>query len=300
MNDQNKIESNPLKMTVIIPVFNRKPVTLWCLEQLNIQHRKNLEIVVVDDGSTDGTAAAIRKDFPTVHIVKGSGNWWYSKSVNEGLKYALENINSDCYLLLNNDINFEDSYIDAVLKMLHKYNDEAIIFGSISFNAENAFQPVFLGIKKFIPWLNKQYCYSHEEYSAALKAGVETWDSSFLPGRGMFFSKDTLLKNGLLDESFPQYTSDYEFSARGRKSGIKTRLCLEAVLYSQEKMTGPGSPKNKPTFKKFLLSLFNKYSPTYPINNYKLIKKYTDMPLLMPISFLVILSGKFKAYFKYK
>ncbi len=300
MQDNDTIQSSASRIAVIIPVFNRMLITLNCLEQLTANERKNIDIVVVDDGSKDGTAEAIRIKYPAVHIVYGSGSWWYTRSVNEGLRYALKNTSCDYFLLLNNDIDLGYSYLDIVHGILDKYKNELTIFGSVSFNAENIIQPVFLGIRKFIPWRNKQYCYSYSDYMAALHEGKEVLDSAFLPGRGMFFSKKTLLHNGLLDEGFPQYASDYEFSARSNTAGIKTRVCLHAILYSHEKLTGAGSPKNKPGFYEFLSSLFNKYSPTYPINNYKLIRQHTGTPLLMPLSFLFVLSGKFKAYFKYK
>lgn len=288
-----------MRLGIIIPVFNRKSVTLKCIKQLYAQVLDKMEIVIVDDGSRDGTFESISLNYPNVHIVKGTGNWWYTKSVNEGLKYAEKNLQCNHYLLLNDDVMLGEKYLSTVTSTLLNAKDEKIVFGSLSFDSAEQLRPTFLGVQKIIHWRNKQIHYSYNQYIAALQKGISSWHSTFIPGRGMFFSRDTFLANGYLDESFPQYGSDYEYSARAKAKGMKVEICLDALLYSFEDLTGAGSPKNKPTFKNFVRSLFNKYSPTYPLNDGKLIWRHGNK-FLMPLSFPIIIMGKIKSYLKYR
>src|SRR5687768_11882173 len=87
---------------VVIPVFNRKHFTRECLSALENQTYKDYTIVVVDDGSTDGTSEMIHDEFPEVTVLKGTGNLFWTASVNMGIRHALQN-GADYVLTLNND-----------------------------------------------------------------------------------------------------------------------------------------------------------------------------------------------------
>ena len=75
-----------MKLFLIIPVFNRKDTLINCLTLLRNQTFTDFTTIVVDDGSSDGTSGVLKSDFPEVKIVAGDGSWWWSKSINEGIK----------------------------------------------------------------------------------------------------------------------------------------------------------------------------------------------------------------------
>ena len=56
---------------IVIPVFNRWKYTQACIESLNKQTYKDFKIVIVDDGSSDGTSENIYDLYPNVHVIKG-------------------------------------------------------------------------------------------------------------------------------------------------------------------------------------------------------------------------------------
>jgi len=88
---------------VLIPVHNRRAITLTCLNTL--QHNGDLDlyqIVVIDDGSTDGTAAAIRTAFPTVTVLLGDGQLWWTGAIAKGMEYAYRH-GADYFIWLNDD-----------------------------------------------------------------------------------------------------------------------------------------------------------------------------------------------------
>lgn len=91
------------KVYVIIPVHNRKTTTLACLETL--QHNGDMEryqIVVIDDGSTDGTTKTIQSVYPAVTILTGNGNLWWTGAIKKGMKYAYQQ-QADYFVWLNDD-----------------------------------------------------------------------------------------------------------------------------------------------------------------------------------------------------
>jgi GT2 family glycosyltransferase len=94
--------SNP-NAYLIIPVHNRRQVTLSCLHHL--QQNGDLaryKAIVVDDGSTDGTGTAIKQQFPTVIVLTGDGNLWWTGAIAKGMQYASEQ-GADYFFWLNDD-----------------------------------------------------------------------------------------------------------------------------------------------------------------------------------------------------
>jgi GT2 family glycosyltransferase len=89
---------------VLIPVHNRKTISLDCLQ--NLKQTGDLEkyqIVVIDDGSSDGTGMAIREQYPQVKVLEGDGDLWWSGAIAKGMNYAYQQgakhiiwLNDDC------------------------------------------------------------------------------------------------------------------------------------------------------------------------------------------------------------
>ena len=88
---------------VILPVHNRRAITLRCLA--NLQQTGVFgwaQIVVVDDGSTDGTGDAVRAQFPAVRILPGDGNLWWGGAIRLGMDDAMRS-GADFLVWLNDD-----------------------------------------------------------------------------------------------------------------------------------------------------------------------------------------------------
>ena len=101
---------------VIIPVYNRKNLTQGCLESLKQQNYRGFNVILVDDGSTDGTSEMVQLLYPDTILLKGDGNLWWAGSVNKGIRYALSVCQSDDYILtLNDDLIVPPVYISNLL-----------------------------------------------------------------------------------------------------------------------------------------------------------------------------------------
>ena len=91
---------------VVIPCHNEKDSVLRCIESIRSDagglDGVNVHVVVVDDGSTDGTAGAVRDAYTDAKVVTSDGSLWWSGAINKGINVALAN-QPDYVLLLNND-----------------------------------------------------------------------------------------------------------------------------------------------------------------------------------------------------
>jgi GT2 family glycosyltransferase len=86
---EQTIGDAPTRVAAIVPVYNRRETTLQALRSLSRIDRTGVDfrIFIVDDGSTDGTAQAIEKEFPDVVIVHGDGNLHYAAGTNALMIY---------------------------------------------------------------------------------------------------------------------------------------------------------------------------------------------------------------------
>lgn len=88
---------------IIIPVHNRRATTLACLRNLAADAVMDwATVIVMDDGSSDGTAEAIRAEFPEVAIRRGDGSWWWTGAIAEGMRWAMAE-GAEYLLWLNDD-----------------------------------------------------------------------------------------------------------------------------------------------------------------------------------------------------
>lgn len=88
---------------IVIPVYNRKALTRGCLYSLQQQTDNEFRIIVVDDGSTDGTDKMIQNEFPNITLLKGDGNLWWTGAVNKAVQHVLSECQLEDYILLLND-----------------------------------------------------------------------------------------------------------------------------------------------------------------------------------------------------
>lgn len=110
------------RVVAVTPVFNRREITLACLRSLFASNLDgvDLQAIVVDDGSSDGTADAIRAEFPQVEIITGDGNLWYSEGVNVGVRSALSS-DPDFILIYNDDSLFPPATLRQLLDTALNY-----------------------------------------------------------------------------------------------------------------------------------------------------------------------------------
>lgn len=303
------------KIFVLIPVFNRIQFTKRCLSSLENQTHKNYHVILIDDGSTDGTAKYFRRKYPDWTLIKGAGNWWWTRSMYEGVKEALSKSHKgDFILTMNNDCFFKSNYLSNIVKT--SLDNKRSIVGSLILDAKLPSRVIDAGVR--INW-KKGLIYGVAKMVAnkasffRKKDIIDRLDT--LPGKGSLIPVEVLKKIGNFNyKSLPHYVGDYEFFCRAKKSGFKPIVSTKSKLYNFAKQTGSSHVrKGRASYKeithlffgrKSKLNIFdhvnfitlccpNKYKPT---NFYLVTKKILTYSLrLFPFYYLVFFIDVYKS-----
>lgn len=111
------------KVTVVIPHWNGIEVLEPCLRSLEATDYNNLEIVVVDNASSDDSVAFVRREFPDVKVIQNSENLGFAGGCNVGLRQ----VESEYYLVLNNDTTHDSDWISPLVEQMESDSNVAAV-----------------------------------------------------------------------------------------------------------------------------------------------------------------------------
>jgi GT2 family glycosyltransferase len=235
---------------IVIPVHNKRQLTLKCLESLERQTIKGARIIVVDDGSTDGTAKAIRTKFPCVTILRGNGNLWWSASMNLGVKCALE-LDTAYIISLNNDLEVAEDYIEKMIYWAQQ--KPSAILGSYAFDIKTGL-PVYGGER--IIWQKMKYVSLLDVLPPENRTGIH--EVTHFPGRGLWIPAEVFKSIGLFDAKWlPHYSADYDFTFRARENGFELYCNFDAKLYSHVECSGNYENRASYSLRNYFRNLFS-------------------------------------------
>lgn len=238
---------------IVIPVFNRWVYTKECLLCLQKQDYTNYKIIVVDDGSTDGTANYLQQEFPNVIVIKGDGNLWWTAATNLGVVFAQKNkvLNEENFVLtLNNDTLVPTNFLTNILSSYRKAAPFSLI-GATAVNAKNG-QVYYRGEK--INWFLESSTFFVSQTDRP-ENGLQK--VTVFPGRGLLISLEVFDTIGLFDEkSFPHYAADYDFTLRANKAGFGLFCSWDAIVEIYPDESGSVQIRNKKTVKNYFEHIF--------------------------------------------
>lgn len=147
-------DMNMIKVLGIFTCYNRKNMSLKCIESLMQDKSIEWQFIVVDDNSNDGTKEALQK-YNNVFVIAGDGNLYYSGGMNIGMKnaqdYIRKNNNIDYVMMLNNDVNFHNGAIGKIIQISRRMQNAVIAGSTEGINGEFTYG----GIVKTSSWRPK-------------------------------------------------------------------------------------------------------------------------------------------------
>lgn len=251
-------------ITIVIPNYNGNKYLRDCLESIYKQTYTDYEIIIIDNGSTDGSYEwlSVYKDIIFQQLDK---NYGFSRAVNEGIKFA----KGEYVLLLNNDTEICQGFLEALLEVMEKdqkifgvsskmiqYHDKTLID-----DAGDEYTVVGWGYKRGDGNSINDFTKEERVFSACAGAAL--------------YRKEVFDKIGYFDENFFAYMEDVDISYRANIYGYKNMYAPEAKVYHIGSATSGGR------YNSFKIKLSARNNVYVPYKNMPLLQLVVNAPCLL-------------------
>ena len=203
------------RLTVIMTVHNRREITMRCLRAFFGQHTLDdveCRVVVVDDGSTDGTGEAIADEFPNVTIINGSGSLFWAAGMAAAETVAMSE-SPDLLLWLNDDVVLDPDALDRLIAV-HRHAPWAIIIGST--------RDPDTGQRTYGP---RRRLDRHPQRFALIDNGELLTAADAFNGNVVLIPLSVWRRVGPIDGEFAHAYADDDYSIRARDAGVPLLAC---------------------------------------------------------------------------
>ena len=229
------------RVALIMPVFNKLEYTSKCVNTLEPMLSDSrfsnsvFSMVIVDDGSTDGSGRWLREHHPWITVLEGDGNLWWSGGVNMGTAHALEVLHADYLLLWNNDVVPADDYFIQMDRLLGEIPSD-VVAGSKIFQLGNERMLWSCG-GVFNPRNGNIYMHGFEKPDS--EEFAQPMEVDWQPGMGTLIPSGVIRKIGYWDQKhFPQYHGDSDYTLRAKEAGFRIVTYPNLALFNDQTNTG--------------------------------------------------------------
>jgi GT2 family glycosyltransferase len=225
--------SSPLVYAVVL-TFNVRAVAERCFESLRTLTYPNLRVLVVDNGSTDGTEAMARSQFPEYGVIQTGANLGYTGGNNRGIEHALKN-GADYVLILNPDTVVANArFIEEMVDFMEAQSAVGIAGPRVFLREPGVVQNTVLHppglVRSLSHWL--RYRMSPDSF---MQSGSEVVDAETLNGVCLLIRASCLGEIGLFDENIFMYIEDADLDYRARRAGWRVcYLPIDSVVHEQK------------------------------------------------------------------
>lgn len=262
-------------INIIIPNYNGAALLPTCLDSLRAQTRRDFEITIVDDGSSDDSLALLATRYPEVHVLALPHNRGLAAAVNA----ALCATSGAMVVLLNNDTEAHPRWLEQLVGTLERYPAYAFAASKLLlFDRRDHIHSAgdFYRVDG-VPGNRGVWERDRGQYDATTEvfgpcAGAAAYRRTAL---------ETLAVNGqVFDEDLVMYCEDVDLNLRARLQGMRTIFVPAAIVYHRLSATGGGALASYYCGRNFPL-VWAKNMPT------ALVRRYWPRLLVAQLGFLL-------------
>lgn len=268
------------RICVLITFYNRKEKTIRCLKSLflaNAPSNIEISVILLDDGSNDGTASIIKEIFPKVNIIQGDGNFFWAGGMRFIWNRAISE-NYDFYLLLNDDTTVSKDVFSQLIEChnysVKEFNQAGLYIGSTKDSDLGKFS---YGGRRFVNSITPHFKIVYPNKTKPQQIDLGNANIMMVP-------RVVVDKIGIFSSAFTHGIADYEYTFRARKNKIPVLITTD---YCGECINDHGvnwRPQNS-TLKERISYLKSHKGLAYREYLFFIFKV---RPIYLPISFLLL------------
>ena len=217
-----------IRVEIVAPVHNRKALTLRCLRSIARLRHEGIDIhtIIVDDGSTDGTSEAIRREFPETEILRGDGTLWYTEGTNVGVRAALEH--NPTHVLMINDDQILDSTCQQHLIDTAQRHPRSVV-GPLLLLWDTPHRLFQVAPK----WSTMTGGWRHWYQQTIWTVPAKAWEVELIVGNCVLVPVEAIRGAGLMNSRrYPNF-GDAEYTPRLRRKGWRLLIEPRARVFCQ-------------------------------------------------------------------
>lgn len=252
-------------VSIIVVNWNGKKFLKDCLNSLKKQTFRNFEVILVDNGSSDGSQEYVQKNFPEVKLIRLEKNYGLGKAFNIGGEESFKNQKIKYIALLNNDIKASQNWLEELILVAESpENKKTGIFAS---------KILFMESPEIIFSTGQIFQDGHLQERGLLKKDKGQFDNKTevigASSTSCLYKKQMLAEIGLYKEEFFFYGVDMELSWRAKINGWGAKFAPKSIIYHKGNIY-TNRRKNEKMDKKFAVLDFQNL--IWMVKNYGTIK----------------------------
>jgi GT2 family glycosyltransferase len=209
-----------IHLSIIIVNWNTREYLLPCLESIfEKEHGISQEVIVVDNGSQDGSREEVKKKFPSIHLIENKKNLGFAKAANQGLEKA----SGRYLLLLNPDTQVKHGAIERLVSFMESHSEVGVVGGQL-LNSDGSRQNSIANFpslttelfnKNLLRWLFPT------RFPGKERNYLEPIEVDSVIGACMMVRRDVIKQVGSLDEDYFLFLEETDWCYRIKRKGWK-------------------------------------------------------------------------------
>ena len=227
------------KVIVLILTYNGKHLLEDSISSYMANDYPYFEVVVVDNGSSDGSEEWVKNNYPRAYVLRSEKNLKYSGGFNFGMEYAFREKKADYVLITNNDVKADSKVISSLVEVAESDAMAGFVIGKVYYyNTPNVFQTVGKRYDQVL-W-NRGHIGNREEDEGQYDTVEErAWCDDIY----WLVKREVWEKTGGYDTEFAFQGEDFDWQVRAKSLGYKIMYTPYAKLWHKESLTiGKTSP----------------------------------------------------------
>ncbi len=229
--------NSPVPLVSVVSVnYNQSAVTLEFLNSLESITYENIEILIVDNASPSDDPDIIKKEYPSVNLIKTTENLGFAGGNN----VALPHCKGKYVLFINNDTEVEPDFLEPLVEVLENQADVGMVSPRIQyFHTPNILQ--FAGFTPFNMITIRNFAIGFGEEDTGQY--METKETGSIFGASMLVPMRIIEEVGMMADVFFLYYEEHDWAAHIKKAGYKIYYQGKSLVYHKESIS---TVKNSP------------------------------------------------------